>query len=820
MAASYLGGSGDEYLIAGDFLPDGTLYLAGNAFGPNFDLGETQVTVLGQDTAAPEFSMPVVDGSPRPKESWKYTSGAGFIVALAPDYREIVQAVRFPWGSGVITDLVTDGEGHVYVTGTVGANFSSLVESEKLTLPDIEGPDEIFIARLKRDLSGFYWVKRFADEAENTPQMRHIGEGRISLVGRNGFHLNAEGKVLKSQPLGITSKWQQGVDFISFGQLKGNFHRTGTGWEPWHRPFAYIYNPDGTLRFRFYQWDSRTVGMNYSRLVSDSRLEVATFDRKGQPIIAGWSDGGNSVWTRVPYDLKRGVRKAIREETGRKTGLPFSSWGAGVGSFTHLNRLDFETGNPLSYTLFATYLKDRDKPNSARANYLDFSVDNDLLMAGTSAWGLIETRELAVNTLDEDEDYMGGAFITLLTENWDDIRFSSLIPGAGKVDLARHSARKAGMIRFGSAHVGGKTRVVAVSGAESNEKFSKVSPVQAGFGGGHLDGLFVVLEMETIPPAPKPQFVHPSFGARDVSMKESDPKLDGYFVVNEKMKNNDSLLYLRDTSGKKWPAYYRGNPVGDGLIDAEGSGSFVLRGPPDRVQLGGEADEESVSRRLGGDSGREELYPELEMSVRLLSESKALIGVVYNGRQIEREGRVSIRKSGPVGKGVAIQGFLRVTKAELGLDSSLDGQDDEVIVGWWAPGRPAPEGSNRSPVKNPRSGDSPQRSEVAFEFRTWTNDAGREVEAKFEKILDAGVRMQLVSGPFATVALDTLSKKDRDWIYQQTGFRVWTSNDGATIIAKKRAVEKKLLTLEIPSGKSYTFPIDRLSPEDRKYARR
>ncbi len=816
LSASYLGGNGNEYLIAGDFLPDGTLYLAGNAFGSTFDLGSVPVEVLGADRKAPTFTMPMRKESPNPPDSWAYQDGAGFIVALTADYKQVHRAIRFPWGSGVITDLVTDPQGHIYITGTVGEHFSVLTPRLKVPLSGIEGSGEIFIGRLKPDLSGFEWMKVFDDEADHTPQMRYIEDGTISVIGANGFHLNSKGDVIRSQSLGMTNKWQRGVDFKSFAQILGNFHRSGTGWEPWHRPFVYIYNQDTSLRFRFYQWDSRTVGMNYSRLVSDSRMEVATFDRNGQPVIGGWSDGGNSVWTRVPYDLTRGVRSAIREETGRKTGLPFSSWGAGVGSFTHLNRLDFETGNPLSYTLFATYLNDRNKPNSARANYLDFSVDNDLLMAGESAWGLIETGDHTVNRLDVNEDYMGGPFVTILTEHWDDIRFSSVIPGGGKVALARHSDKRKGMFRFGSAHVNGKTRVVAVTGAEFNEKFSQVSPVQSGFGGGDLDGLFVVLEMDSLPMSPKAEFAHPSFGTRDISVKESDPELEGRFVVNKEMKNSDSLLYLRDTTGKKWPAYYRGFPVDDGVIDANGSGAFSLKGPSDRVQLGGEAGEEGVSRRLGGNLGGQELYPELVLHVRLRNNRECVGVIEYNGKRVERQGTVSIRKSGPVGKGAATQGFFRVTKNELGLSTSPEDGQDELIVGWWAPGRPAPEGTNVSAGRENPAGGGVQRPGL----RTWTNTEGQKVDATFKTVLNTGVFLQLDSGRPVTVPLDTLSEKDRNWVYSQTGFRIWTSEDGATVTAKKLAVNNNSLTIQTPSGQNYTLPIDRLSKADQNYATR
>lgn len=689
LAASYLGGSGDEYLIAGDFLPDGTLFLAGNAFGPQFDLMGRAVPVLGRDHAAPSFQMPMQRDSIRPPAAWAHQSGAAFLVRMDPSYRQIQRAVRFPWGAGVVTDLVTDDQGNLYIAGTVGANFASIGASRRIERPEIQGEGEAFLGKLRQDLSGFDWLLRFADETGNSPQLRHIGEGVISFVGRNGLHVNARGEVLRAHHVGMNSGWQRGVCFLTFAQTLGDFHRSRTGWEPWHRPFVIIRNPDDTMRFRFYQWHSRTVGTNWSRLVSDSAMRMAAFDLNGQPVMGGWSDGGNSVWAHVPYDLTRPVGQAIEEITGRRSGLPFSTWGAGVGSFLHLNRLDFETGNPLSYTLFIAYLGARNAPSSVNGTNLDFSVDNDLLLAGNSAFGLIQTRSLAVNSLDYETDYIGGEFFAILTENWDDIRFSSVVPGGGQVDLQRHSANRAGNFRFGSAHVNGRTRVVAVTGAVQHDQFRPVSPVQSAFGGGHLDGLFVVLEMDTLPRLPRqPTFLLPTAASRGTGVPEGDASLQGVFQVTPGMRNSDTILFLRDTTGRKWPKYYRGNPVGEGSVDAAGSGRFTLRAAgADRVELGEEG-HSGQSRRLGGSEGGAQPYSDLEIQIQVTSRNTVNAVITYNGRRLERQGPMAMRPSRPTGQGIQLQGHFTATKAELGLATSAEDARDEIVIGWWVPARP------------------------------------------------------------------------------------------------------------------------------------
>lgn len=771
LAASYLGGSGDEYLIAGDFLPDGTLFLAGNALGPQLEIGGHSVPVLGEDRPSPDFSMPLRNDRPNPPKSWEYLEGAAFIARLTPSYDRITRAVRFPWGAGVLTDLVTDPQGNLYITGLVGENFKALGPARHFAHESFEGNVETFIGKLKHDLSGFDWLIHFQDHSHNTPQLRHIGDGIISYVGHNGFHFDASGTIENAAHVPLTSHWQRGVCFITFAQVQGNFDRSNTGREPWHRPFVHILNPDQSLRFRFYQFNNRTVGTNWSRLVSDSAMRQAAFDRKGQPVISGWSDGGNSLWGRVPYDMTRLAGQAIRETTGRETGLPFSTWGAGVGSFLHLNRLDFETGNPTAYTLFIAYLGDRNAPSSVRGDNLDFSVDNDLLLSGGSAWGLIQTRDHVVNSLEYGtDDYIGGPFFAILNEDWTNIRYSSAVPGAGQVDLQRHSLNQSGTFRFGSAHVNGRTRVVAVTGAVQHDKFKPVNPVQQGFGGGSLDGLFVVLEMDSLPMSPPLTFKFPTAGSRDLTTGETDESMSGLFQVSDKLRNNDSILFLRDSTGKKWPLQYRGNPAGEFVVDASGSGHFILRAESDRVELGEEG-HSGQSRRLAGQDGGGRPYPTLELQIELTGRSTARGTIIFGEQRLQRDGPVHIRNTRPARDGIEISGQFQATKAELGLSESSADADDIIHIGWWTPGRHAPADAvaptasgQRTSATTPAESSPPQS---AREMRTWTDTNGRTIEARMLRATADQVTIQRSDGARFTIPLDTLSSADQEWVRSQ-----------------------------------------------------
>lgn len=71
--ASFLGGSGTEWLTGAGFQPDGTLVLVGTALGPELTIAGKPVQVLG-----PDGKVPVGEGA----LDWSRSDGAPFAVWL------------------------------------------------------------------------------------------------------------------------------------------------------------------------------------------------------------------------------------------------------------------------------------------------------------------------------------------------------------------------------------------------------------------------------------------------------------------------------------------------------------------------------------------------------------------------------------------------------------------------------------------------------------------------------------------------------------------------------------------------------------------
>ncbi|MCH8513768.1 MAG: hypothetical protein LAT83_19235 [Kiritimatiellae bacterium] len=697
VASGYLGGEGDEYLIGGAFFPDGSLVLAGNAFGPTFAMPGAQVRVLGRDTHAPDFSMPFQaprrEGqSPRMQPpNWEHLAGAGFLVKLDSEYRRIESAIRFPWGSGSLTDVVISEQGHIYVTGIVGPQFAALTPSRELPR-SFEEPDQAFLGRLTPDLQRFEWCIRFNENKQQPPKLGFLEDGTISLIAKNAYHFSPEGEPLKATRHGLPGGYTRAIHPMTHALARGRDHNTRTGWEPWRRPTLQLFDEAGTHTDTFYQWDAQLVGTNWSRLVSDSDIRLLNYDQAGNLLVVGWSDGGNSVLEYLPQDLRTSVQADARRRTGEGTGLGFSTWGAGVGSFTHMMKIDTDEVVVLGKTLFCAYLGDRNRPNSASVEFINSAADNSVLIGGGSAWGLIETSSLKLNTLSvENDDYMGGAFVAVLNERMNDIRFSSALPGAGQVSLNRHSGSREAKYATGTRNINGVTHVVFVSGAVDHDKFKPANPVQQAFGGGNLDGLFVVLRMDTLElgtPRPLEEESAAAAGEREGGRQRNTP--DGTFQISQGMNRHFSVLYLRDSTRRRWPIYILARPEGESRVDSAGSGQFRIKGPGSNVQLlQGRRQEPRLAGNLVRQENGNNVYPDMDLAVRLVSADRAQGMLRFNGRTVELEGPCTIGPSRPSGHGIQIGGTFRTTKAALGLDGrDPDDANDVLILEYWVPGRP------------------------------------------------------------------------------------------------------------------------------------
>ena len=500
LSAGLLGGAGTEWLAGGGFQADGTIVLAGVALGPVLDLGVKE-TVLGKDAAiaAPEQAQrkdkkgnPEMDKEGRPKMEpfgWNHANATAFIARMSADLKTIKSVTRLAWKSGGLTSAAVDASGNIFIAGPATDAIAALggdVQALPAPAEDSKrsGCTHSYVARLTPDGTKVVWV-RHVKGASDAPALSLDAAGRLHFRGPDFRVLDASGKQLSAMPIPGGAGGFAAVNPVDGTIARGGEHHWPTGREPWRCPTLNIHKPDGSLLYQLYDWGGPLVGLNNLRLVSDTAIRGVTYDTQGNLLFHAWSDGGNSVALREPMDIRTNAKM---------NGLGFSAWGAGVLSLAYVVKVDTKTWKVIGGTPWMAYMKDKNKPNSARIYALAPAADCSICFAGDSTHGLIQTG----NAIGGGEP--GGAFIAVLNSDATALRFCSAMPACAQTIVDDSSQDKA---RWGivSGKLNGKSVALFLSGAaEKNNGYDQNPPPainarQPKFGGGATDGYALLLEL-------------------------------------------------------------------------------------------------------------------------------------------------------------------------------------------------------------------------------------------------------------------------------------------------------------------------------------
>jgi hypothetical protein len=314
--------------------------------------------------------------------------------------------------------------------------------------------------------------------------LRFDKAGNLNAEAGWVYVFRPDGTLDRAAKIRKVKDWARGVNPVDQSFVLGGDHNTSTGREPWRQPFLEIYDKDGQKKFDYYRWDPKLVGTDKYRLVSDSDFRYFHFDDSGMLYAVGWSDGGNTVFERQPTSLDKPVAAS---------GLGFSTWGANAGSFAHIMKIDTVAGETRNKTVWCGFLKGKEKPSGAGIEHLRVATDGSVVLAGGSAFGLIQTGD-ALHPFPDDP---GGPYVAVLDRELSSIRFSSTIVAAGKVPI-----REGEKWNTASVVVNGRHKLLFVSGAIAKEGcYAEPRPaptrngVQETFAGGLADGYFILMDL-------------------------------------------------------------------------------------------------------------------------------------------------------------------------------------------------------------------------------------------------------------------------------------------------------------------------------------
>lgn len=645
MAATFVGGKGSEWLVAGDFQPDGTVVLCGNVLGGVFDLGRPE-TVIGSDGARPgPGQAPAPDKNGKPvRPSWMQPETTGFVVRMTSDLSAILSVSRMPWTSGAITGAAVGTDGAIYITGRAGAGIAALGGGmQALSVPadaTRKGGtcDATFVARLSADGTRCDWL-RAAKGLSDAPTVRLRKDGAISFGAQALFSFDATGKTLgiAAVPGGINKTTS--VSPVDGVIVKGGEHHWGTGREPWRCPTLNTFKPDGTFQYQLYDWGGPYVGLDNCRQVSDSAVRQVTHDRDGNVLIACWSDGGNSVITTQATDVRRGV--------GHR-GLGITSAGAGVLSCAYLVKLEPKDWQVIGYTMWLAFVNG--KPNSTWVTALGQADDGSFCFTGTSAYGLRQTS----TKLTDGEP--AGEHVVVLNQDLTTVRFASAVPGAGSTCVQIGNEAREGW-GIGSGTVNGQTRVLFVSGADRDEDvYGTVTATptrnafQAQFAGGLADGYVVMVDLgkgthataasaaTTAPPAR----LSAAREARNRNDKPKAPKpgeeppSDGFtaYFAPDNVKHITVDAEFRDAKGAFWPSFLSGKPL-SGQVVKQGDAAVGALAVECTTWCQPKGDQ---TRRVLGELIKGDVPPKLTFAISALGavKTEAITETDKNGKAVEK----------------------------------------------------------------------------------------------------------------------------------------------------------------------------------------
>jgi len=508
-AATFVGGGFDETVMAAGFLPDGGVVAVVSAVDTSW---VPEAAILGRDPdglAQPEAPKAEDKGFPRalipapgPRSGGAEAHVAPVLLRFDPDLKRIEQAVRLPFGVMTASGMAVGPDGAVTLWGGTLPHWKAIGEVQRIDNPAAADsakarsrpfdPDSgSLIVRLDPGLERVAWARFYQADGVQVFARR---SGNMIVRAAKGFEeLKPTGE---SIPAGIDDPaiagQRRGLAFnpVDATWYTGGDYNSQTGHEPYRNPWLRKYTATGSLEWAAWDWTGPVVGVKRYRLVSDSAVRQIRFLKNGDLLIGGWSDGGNTVFFRLPYDLST---------AHNLTGFAASLWGASVLSVGHLQRLDPRTMQVRAATTYTSFTPLNNKPNSIFLSDLAELENGSIAVVGASATGLIETHDAwtepwismtqqAAAAENPTHGVKSGPFFALFGPNFKDYHFCSVVPGlrAQRVAVRGHRA-----LVYGAATFEPKTDGTRDGSILKN-------PVQAKFGGGNTDGYLLLIDTSEV----------------------------------------------------------------------------------------------------------------------------------------------------------------------------------------------------------------------------------------------------------------------------------------------------------------------------------
>jgi hypothetical protein len=374
-AASFVGGTGEDELVAAAVLADGSILLAGNA-EEGMSLPGVKPTLISNDEGATNgFLLKLSSDGTKPEKLLVMagvkikdmkTNAAGNVAVLIDAEARVTIAGKTDSGTGIVGVNLKAGR-------AVGAVFVDKIEDF-----EFDANDDILILAGKR-------IYRYSGEGKerwNVTWKTH-GDNRpggIGLDARTGT-----------------------VAVVGYGM-------THTGKEPWKNPFAYAFDRGGNPMWGLWNPEpGRQVAKEFggNGLMADTVGVDCGTSVSGDFYLLLRADGGNTVTTRDPLDPDKPLDEQVFKDVFQKTtGYGFK----GASQTSVIFRVDVRTGALERGTFMSAWIS----PQRANSLFMVNAVGDEkgnVYLVGNSASGC----PTHLPWFDFVEGgYQGGGFLAVL----------------------------------------------------------------------------------------------------------------------------------------------------------------------------------------------------------------------------------------------------------------------------------------------------------------------------------------------------------------------------------------------------------------------
>lgn len=484
--ATFLGSDGDDDLVNGGFLPDGRIVAFGTVANPQA-LAAHKPVVIGRDPG-PDAETTITVTRGKRERQINLEQGAPVLWLLSPGLDAVEKVVRLPVRTATARMMVVGDDGAITIVARTRPNIEALLSS--LSRPHVVPAEE------KQDPNFGSIVMRFSPELELQWSAVFQGRSKITVgerpddavmvwAGSHFWTIDSRGQVTEGPVLQNGRAHNTATSATTDAIVSTGYYNSGTGREPWKRPFWRHWNGSGELQMVLYDWPGPLVGLDIFRQVSDALSYRGSFDPNNNYLLYATHDGGNVVAANVPYDLSRyhGKYGALRDMSA-----------ASLGKYTSLLRIDMESYDVTGASYIIGYHPILDYPTSGSIHDTAVLADNRVAVAGSLAYGMIETQDCWYPSFFhrrsdpsiEDGAVRGGSNLMIFSEDLSKAIFSSVIPNNGHLRVAAQGTR---------------VLLTARAGEEVNvygdwlEPITK-EPIQESYGGGATDGWIMLVETE------------------------------------------------------------------------------------------------------------------------------------------------------------------------------------------------------------------------------------------------------------------------------------------------------------------------------------